>query len=230
MKVEILEFAEGAQKAKGVAVIIDVFRAFSVGCYAFDAGAVRIIATATVDAAFQLKKKYTNSVLVGEREEKKIDGFDFGNSPTEIIKTDLHGKTVIHTTTAGTKGLVNAVNADMVITGSIVNSGAIVRFIRAINPEHVSLVAMGYRATVSAEEDLLCAELISDSLNDKNIISEKRISDLQNTSGRRFFDPENLDFSPPTDFFLCTMRDRFNFVLKAEKRFDGNIDLMRVDI
>jgi 2-phosphosulfolactate phosphatase len=230
MKVEILEFAEGAQKAKGVAVIIDVFRAFSVGCYAFDAGAVRIIAAATVAAAFQLKKKYTNCVLVGEREEKKIEGFDFGNSPTEIIKADLHGKTVIHTTTAGTKGLVNAVNADMVITGSIVNSGAIVRFIRAINPEHVSLVAMGYRATLSAEEDLLCAELISDSLNEKNIISEKRISDLQNTSGRRFFDPENLDFSPPTDFFLCTMRDKFNFVLKAETRYDGNIDLMRVDI
>ena len=58
MKIEILEFVEGAKKAKGVAVIIDVFRAFSVGCYAFDAGAVRIIATADVDDAFQLKKKY----------------------------------------------------------------------------------------------------------------------------------------------------------------------------
>lgn len=230
MKIEILEFVEGARKAKGVAVIIDVFRAFSVGCYAFDAGAVRIIAAAGVDDAFQLKKKYINSVLVGEREEKKIEGFDFGNSPTEIIKTDLHGKTVIHTTTAGTKGLVNAVNADVVITGSFVNTGAIVRYIKAINPEHVSLVAMGYRATLSAEEDLLCAELIADGLNDKSNISEKRISDLQNTSGKRFFNPDNIDFSPPTDFFLCTMRDRFNFVLKAETRFDGNIDLMKVDI
>jgi 2-phosphosulfolactate phosphatase len=230
MKIEILEFVEGARKAKGVAVIIDVFRAFSVGCYAFDAGAVRIIAAAGVDDAFQLKKKYINSVLVGEREEKKIEGFDFGNSPTEIIKTDLHGKTVIHTTTAGTKGLVNAVNAGVVITGSFVNAGAIMRYIKAINPEHVSLVAMGYRATLSAEEDLLCAEMIADGLNDNNNISEKRISDLQNTSGKRFFNPDNIDFSPPTDFFLCTMRDRFNFVLKAETRFDGNIDLMKIDI
>jgi len=167
MRVKILEFVEGAQKAKGVAVIIDVFRAFSVGCYAFDAGAVRIIATAGIEDAFQLKKKYTNCVLVGEREEKKIKGFDFGNSPTEIIKTDLHGKTVIHTTTAGTKGLVNALNADVVITGSFVNSGAIVRYIKTINPEHVSLVAMGYRAAISAEEDLLCAELIAARLTDK---------------------------------------------------------------
>jgi 2-phosphosulfolactate phosphatase len=230
MNVEILEFVEGARKAKGVTVIIDVFRAFSVVCYAIDAGAARIIATEGVDDALKLRKLYLNSVLVGEREEKKIEGFDFGNSPTEIIKTDLHGKTVIHTTTAGTRGLVNAVNADLIITGSIVNAGAIVRYIKAIKPEHVSLVAMGYRASMSAEEDLLCAELISAGLNDEMNFSEKRISDLQNTSGMRFFNPDNIDFSPPTDFFLCTMKDRFNFVLKAETRFDGNIDLMKIDI
>jgi 2-phosphosulfolactate phosphatase len=230
MKVEILEFVEGAQKAKGVAVIIDVFRAFSVGCYAFDAGAIRIIATAGVDDAFQLRKKYINSVLVGERNEKRIEGFDFGNSPTEIITTDLHGKTVILTTTAGTKGLVNAVNAEVVITGSFVNTGAIVRYIKAVNPEHVSLVAMGYRATVSAEEDLLCADLIADRLTNKRENYGKRISDLQYSSGKRFFNPDNLDFSPPTDFFLCTMIDRFNFVLKAETRLDSNIDLMKIDI
>jgi len=108
MKVEILEFAEGARNAKGIAVIIDVFRAFSVACYAFDSGAVRIIATSEVSEAFKLGKNYKNSVLVGERDERKIEGFDFGNSPTEIIKADLSGKTVIQTTTAGTRGLINA--------------------------------------------------------------------------------------------------------------------------
>ena len=107
MKIEILEFVDGAKKAKGVTVIIDVFRAFSVACYAFDSGASRIIATDNISDAFVLKKKYKNSVLVGERDEKKIKGFDFGNSPTEIIKADPEGVTVIHTTTAGTNGLVN---------------------------------------------------------------------------------------------------------------------------
>jgi 2-phosphosulfolactate phosphatase len=230
MQVEILEFSEGAQKAKGVAVIIDVFRAFSVCCYAFDAGAKRIIATGSIDDAFDLKLKYSNSVLVGERDEKKIEGFDFGNSPTEIIKSDLHGKTVIHTTTAGTKGLVKALNANVVLTGSFVNTSAVVRYIKAINPEYVSLVAMGYRAIHSAEEDLLCAEIIASGLNDKTNIHEERIADLQNTSGKRFFNPDNINFSPPSDFFLCTMKDRFNFVVKAEKRLDGNIDLIKIDI
>ena len=230
MKVEILEFVEGAQNAKGVTVIIDVFRAFTVGCYAFDSGAVRIIATAGVDDAFVLKKQYSNSVLVGERNEKIIEGFDFGNSPTEIIKADLRGKTVIHTTTAGTQGLINAVNADIVITGSFVNARAVVNYIKAVNPENVSLVAMGYRATISTEEDLLCAELIESSLYEKDYDFEQRISALKNTSGKRFFDPENIVFSPPTDFFLCTMVNKFNFILKAETRFDGNIDLMKIDM
>ena len=230
MKVEILEFIEGAKKAKGVAVIIDVFRAFSVECYAFDAGAARIIATAGVEDAFNLKNTFANPVLVGERDEEKIDGFDFGNSPTEIIKTDLHGKTVIHTTTSGTQGLINALSADVVLTGSLVNAGAIVNYIKNLNPELVSLVAMGYRGTQSAEEDLLCAGIISERLNGYWDISEDRISALQNTSGKRFFNPQNIDFSPPTDFFLCTMIDKFNFVLKAIPRTDGNVDLLKIDV
>jgi 2-phosphosulfolactate phosphatase len=230
MKIEILEFVEGARKAEGVAVIIDVFRAFSVSCYASDGGASRIIATDSVDKAFDLRMKYKDSVLVGERDEKKIDGFDFGNSPTEIITADIKGKTVIHTTTAGTNGLVNAVNAAIVITGSFVNTGAIVRYIKAVGPEKVSLVAMGYRAQVSAEEDLLCAELIADGLRNQNAFSDSKIQDLQFTSGQRFFNPDNIIFSPPTDFFLCTIKDRFNFVLKAETRLDGNIDLSRIEI
>ncbi len=230
MKIEITEFVEGARQAHGLTVIIDVFRAFSVECYAMDSGAAKIIATGEVAEAFELKKRYMKAVLVGERDEKKIKGFDYGNSPTEIIKADLTGKIVIHTTTAGTNGLVNAVNADTIVTGSFVNASAVVRYIVAAAPEHVSLVAMGYRAMESAEEDLLCAEYIESLITGRNGNFETRIANLRITSGKRFFMPENIDFSPPTDFFLCTMTNRFNFVLKAVKRFDGNFDMERIEI
>jgi 2-phosphosulfolactate phosphatase len=230
MNIGISEFDEGARQARGVAVIIDVFRAFSVACYASDAGAVRIIATNEVGKAFELRKKYKKAVLIGERAEKKIPGFDFGNSPTEILKSDLTGKTVIHTTTAGTNGLVNATNADLVLTGSLVNAAAIAKYILQINPDQLSLVAMGYKATSSAEEDLLCADYIKSMVTGNVPDIGNRIADLRNSSGSRFFQAENLDFSPPTDFFLCTMLNRFSFVLKAEKRTDGNIDLERIDI
>lgn len=229
MDIEILEFVDGARKAEGLTVIIDVFRAFSVACYAADAGASRLIATSEVAEAFRLKEKYKNSVLVGEREEKKPEGFDFGNSPTEIIKTDLSGKTVIQTTTAGTRGLINASRSETVLAGSLVNASAIIGYIKKANPVKVSLVAMGYRASLSADEDILCADIIAAGLRNESIAYESRIAGLQNSTGRRFFIPENLDFSPPTDFFLCTMMNKFDFVLKAVRRFDGNIDLMRIE-
>jgi 2-phosphosulfolactate phosphatase len=230
MKVEILEFVEGAKNGSGVTVIIDVFRAFSVECYAFDMGVQRLIATGSAEEAFRLKKKFKYPVLAGERDERKIVGFDFGNSPTEIIKTDLRGKTFIHTTTAGTMGLMNAKKADVVLTGSLVNADAIVRYIRTLQPDYVSLVAMGYRAIFSAEEDLLCAEMIANGLKDNENSYNNKLSELMHTSGKRFFDPENSDFSPPSDFFLCTAINKFNFVLRASFRNDGNVELQKISL
>lgn len=230
MKIDIFEFVAGARNAHGIVVIIDVFRAFSTACYAFDSGAVRVITTSTIDKAFILRKAYRNSVLAGERNEKKIEGFDFGNSPTEIIKEDLQGKTFILTTTAGTNGLLNAKKADIILTGSFVNVSALVKYIKNLNPVHVSLVAMGYRATISASEDLLCAEMIRSGLSGENLDFSEKIKALRLGSGARFFKLENLDFSPPTDFFLCTMTDRFDFILRGEKREDGNIELIRIEL
>ncbi len=230
MKIVISEFTEGAREATGLTVIIDVFRAFSTGCYAVDAGAAKLVATDETAKAFELKKMYKQAILVGERDERKIKGFDLGNSPTEIIKADLKGKIVVHTTTAGTNGLINAEKADAVITGSFVNAAAVARYIRMVNPDQVSLVAMGYRAKESAEEDLLCAEYIISLIRDTHEEFGDRIAKLRLTSGKRFFNRENISFSPPTDFFLCTMTDRFNFILKAVKRLDGNVDLERIDV
>jgi len=230
MVIDILEFIEGARTARGVVVIIDVFRAFSVACYASDSGAGRIIATGDPAKAFVLKERCRNSVLAGERDERKIPGFDMGNSPTEILQNMISGKTLIHTTTAGTAGLVSAVNADMVLTGSIVNASAVAAYIRMLNPGHVTLVAMGYRGSRSAEEDLLCANMIRDEILGERNDREQEIANLRFSSGKRFFNPENMDFSPPTDFFLCTMANRFNFILLAKPADDGNMELFRTDI
>lgn len=230
MNIDILEFIEGARKATGVAVIIDVFRAFSVACYAFDSGAERVITTAEVADSFRLREVYRNSLLAGERKEKKVEGFDFGNSPTEIIRADLKGKTLIHTTSAGTQGLSNATGAGIVLAAGLVNAAATARYIKSLAPERVSLVAMGFRANQSADEDLLCAKHIRSLLLENVPVNESEIANLRNTSGSRFFIPGNVDFSPPSDFFLCTMTDRFNFALKAVRRSDGNMELFRMDV
>jgi 2-phosphosulfolactate phosphatase len=99
-----------------------------------------------------------------------------------------------------------------------------------VNPEKVTLVAMGYRAVESAEEDLLCARYIAELLSGNETDISDEINALRKGSGSRFFKPENLSFSPPTDFFLCTDLNRFNFVLKAVITASGYAEILRIDM
>ena len=104
MDIKILQLVDGAKDARGLTVIIDVFRAFSTACYAIDAGIEKIYPVGDIDLAFQLKKTNPNFLLVGERNEQKPLGFDFGNSPTDIINSNISAKNMIHTTSSGHPG------------------------------------------------------------------------------------------------------------------------------
>src|SRR5471032_3278721 len=159
--VQILDFEAGARAARGVAVVIDVFRAFSVACYAFANGARRIIPVAGIEDALRLKQSHPEFVTLGERHARKLEGFDFGNSPTHIEHEDFTGRTLAHTTHAGTQGLVNATQADVVLTGSLVNAAALCRYITRLQPSVVSVVRMGQDARERCDEDDLCAELLA---------------------------------------------------------------------
>lgn len=214
MTINIYEFVEGARLAKGLTVIIDVFRAFSVAAYAFHQGAKQIIPVADPQAGFLLKEKNPDWILIGERQEKIIPGYDFGNSPLEILHQDFTGRTIVHATSAGTRGLVYATGAEEVVTGSFVNAGAIIQYIQKKQPENVSLVAMGYRAEQRADEDMALAFYIQNSLTGRRNSFPKMIRKIKEGTGQRFLDPQNLN-SPPEDFDLCLDLDRFSFILKA---------------
>src|ERR1041384_6487302 len=108
--IPVVDFVAGAQAASGIAVVIDVFRAFSLAAYAFAAGARSIIPVAAVEQALQLKQQHSSYLLVGERHGRPLPGFDHGNSPTELQAVALTGRTLIHTTHSGTQGLTQ-VNA-----------------------------------------------------------------------------------------------------------------------
>lgn len=231
MEIRIREFIDGAREAEGLTVIIDVFRAFSVACYAFDHGIRRIIDVATPEEARALRQQLlADTILVGEQNERKPEGFDYGNSPTEMLTASLEGKTMIHTTTAGTNGILNAQGAPEILGAGIVNAGATARYISLVKPKTVTLVAMGYRAAESAEEDLLCARYIKDILEGSEPDITAGLNALRTGSGKRFFDPLNLSFSPPTDFFLCIDLNRFNFILKAVVTDAGHAEIVRVDM
>jgi hypothetical protein len=129
---------------------------------------------------------------------------------------------VVHTTSCGTQGIVNSINAKEIITGSLVNISAIVKYIRNRGYDDISIVTLAKPGSNPFEEDQLCAEYIKAKLENK-LTDEfnTRILNLKYTSGAKFFDDELQEIYPKEDFYLCTDIDKYDFVLRAEKDEKG---------
>ena len=221
-KVNILHLIEGAKQAEGLTVIIDVFRAFSLECYLYEMCVAGIRPIGSVEDAFALKEIMPDGVLVGERHGKKCEGFDFGNSPSTVLPEAVKGRMILHTTSAGTQGIVNATKATEIITGSLVNAKAVAEYIKRKQPEKVSLVCMGNAGVRPAAEDELCAEYIKSLVEDVELPEfENRVADLQRYGGDHFFDENQQEIYPKEDFFMCVQYDKFPFVIHVEKDEKG---------
>lgn len=217
-KINILHLIEGAKQAEGLTVIIDVFRAFSLECYLYDMGVKEIRPVGTIEEAFKLRDSITDSILVGERGGKKCEGFNYGNSPSTVELHVVKGKTIVHTTSAGTQGIVNATGASEIITGSLVNAKAVAQYILEKQPKVVSLVCMGNAGVRPAAEDELCAEYIKSILEGNEMPDiESKAAALQYTGGSHFFDKEQQEIYPEKDFWMCVRCNRFPFVIQIEK-------------
>ena len=106
-------------EATGVVILIDVLRAFSTAAYAFARGAKEILLVSSVEEALSLKSQIPDSKAMGEVGGLPPLGFDFGNSPSQIIEQDLDGITLIQRTGAGTQGAVRVKNAEIAIAASL---------------------------------------------------------------------------------------------------------------
>ncbi|MEF2229342.1 MAG: 2-phosphosulfolactate phosphatase [Pseudodesulfovibrio sp.] len=210
-------------------VVIDVFRAFSVACYAVDNGVAEYYAVGEIETARDLAVRH-KAVLVGERDCIKVEGFDYGNSPTEMEHADFSGRALVHTTSAGTQGLVACAGADEVLTGAFVNAGAIVRYIRVKQPELVTLVAMGTGGVMRAQEDMMCAMYIKNELDGyPNSFDTLRQFLAGVDSAEKFFDPAR-DYAPERDFELCMNLSAFDFVLRARPEAEGVVRLEKIPV
>ena len=226
-----IKIVNDAKQATGLAVIIDVFRAFTVEPYLINNGAKKLIPVGDMQVAYDYKEKDNNYILIGERNGIILPGFDYGNSPSQIENIDFSEKTIIHTTSCGTQGIVNAINAKEIITGSLVNAQAIVRYIFENKIDEISLVALSRPGEHPSDEDLLCAKYIKSLLENKTISSlEEEIEKLKTTSGYKFFNKLKQKDFPERDFYLCTEINKFDFVLKVKKDENGNLYIEKVDV
>ena len=219
-EIRCVDFVSGAREARGLVVVIDVFRAFSLAAHAFARGVARIWPVADIEVARDLKHRHPHAILLGERFAKPLSGFDGGNSPAHLESIDVAGRTIIHTTHAGTQGLVAATNADEVITGALVNAAAIVEYVQQRPSREVTLVRMGQHATERCVEDDVCAELIVRRLEGGLVDLPNLFDRLRSApSAAKFFDPA-CDWAPERDFELCTRFDAFDFVLQLDRSVD----------
>ena len=233
MDIKILHLLEGADQAEGLAVVIDVFRAFSLECYLFSRGVQKIYAVGREETAWEMKREHPEYLMAGERGGVILPGFDYGNSPSQTEHADFRNRILIHTTSAGTQGLVHtsAAGAREILTGSLVNASAIASYIKDRNPERVSLVCMGNSGIALAPEDELCARYIRSLLIGEPIEMGPEILSLVNEpTVAKFFDIKWKDVFPVKDLIMCLEYDRFPFILKAAKISEDVFEITRVNV
>jgi 2-phosphosulfolactate phosphatase len=146
-----------------VCVVFDVLRATSTFVTALHNGAKAIIPVSEISEALAIRKKRPDVLLGGERDGIKIRAaqtgdidFDLGNSPREYTSEKVHGKTIVSTTTNGTRALRACAGAKMILAASFLNLTATAKFIRQIQPAQIVLVCAGTRENM-ADEDVLAA-------------------------------------------------------------------------
>jgi len=208
---------KGAKAAEGLAVIIDVFRAFSCAPLFFHFGADRVILEADPEQALMRKHQNPGAILVGEVNEVPIQGADLGNSPSHIIQKGtsfFKGRTVIHRTTAGVTGATAAFkNAEEVVLGSFVMAKAIAAYVRNKAPEGVTLVAMGERAQRPAPEDEACADYLEHLLSGTPFDPVQAFHEVVFQQTAQKFITGAKTYLPREDPIFCLQRDLFDMVL-----------------
>ncbi|MGM0376514.1 MAG: 2-phosphosulfolactate phosphatase [Bacteroidota bacterium] len=169
LKIDVIfsasEIRSSAVKDKTV-VVIDVLRATSVMVTALQNGASKVVPVLTPEAAFEYRDRSGPDVLLaGERNSELIEGFDHGNSPLDMTGETVRGKTIVITTTNGTRAINGSLEAADIFVAAFLNAGATVRELDGA--EDVVLVCSGSNGGFTME-DTLCAGLMADSLALRN--------------------------------------------------------------
>jgi 2-phosphosulfolactate phosphatase len=192
------EFAalKGRDLRETVCVVFDVLRATSTMVTALGNGAAAVIPVEEIPEAVAFRRRQPDVLLAGERDGVRIPAsltgstaFDLGNSPREFTAEVVRGKTIVMTTTNGTRGLRACAPARMVLAGSFLNLSATAAFLQAAKPSHLLVVCSGTYEE-AAYEDALGAGALCDLLWDQ--YNQGTVADSA-LMVRRLFQSEQAD-------------------------------------
>ena len=217
MQIRAESLIEGAKRAEGTVVIVDVYRAFTTAAVAFSRGAEKIILVAEVKEALELRRQGVGEMCMGEVGGIRPEGFDLGNSPFEVSQADVEGKALIQSSRAGTVGVTSANRADQVYACSFLVAGATAKAVLRDRPDLVTIVAMGDRGTSRSDEDELCAMYLRNLLEgrtpDPNAL---RTLVLAGGPSQKFDDPAQPQYHP-MDRDIALQIDEMPFGIKVSR-------------
>jgi 2-phosphosulfolactate phosphatase len=138
-------------------VVVDILRATSCMVTALAHGAERIVPFASMDDCRQMKSR--GFITSGERDGKKVEGFDKGNSPFEYMGNEMMGKKIAFTTTNGTQAIEKSKQAREIIIGSFLNLASVVKYV-LFSSNHILIVCAGWKGKVNLEDTLFAGALV----------------------------------------------------------------------
>ncbi len=204
----------------GPAVAVDVVRAFTTAAFAFAAGASRIWLVDSVDAARELVGAHPAWLAMGEDRGIRPEGFALANSPVLAGQADLDGRTVVHRTSAGTRGAVAAARAgaEPLLCASLVVASATAAMLRG-GPVPVYVITGRFpdAPTSTGSEDEATArylEALRLGLAEPTRADTVRaVLDCPDTASTLQLGGDNVH---PDDIAACVDVDRFSFAMVAE--------------
>ncbi len=226
-----------------VCVVFDILRATTTMLTALANGADAIVPVGEITEALALRAGRPELLLAGERHGLRIRGeqtggidFDLGNSPREFVAEVVRGKTIVMTTTNGTRALRACAGAQATLIGSFLNLGAVAKALAAARPERLMLICAGTFEQVALEDTLAAgglAELLwpiygGGEVSDSAEIARQIYRDLGGDllkglrlarNGRRLMSQPDL----ADDVAFCAQRDSLNLI--AAMQVDGTARL-----
>jgi len=210
---------DGARRARGLVVVIDVLRSFTVSAYALAGGARECLLVRTTAEARALHEKIGGSLICAEEDALPVPGIPISNSPTQIKAADVRDRVLVQRSSAGTTVMSAAESANMLYAASLVVARATARACMLNQPPEVTLIA-----SADHPEDHACASYIEGLLRGEEPDPVALLQPLRESA--RFARAMSGAWPgfPPTDLDLALAPDRFDFAMPAQRQ-DGYLRL-----
>jgi 2-phosphosulfolactate phosphatase len=201
-----------------------VLRAFTTAAYAFAAGARHIFLFEDIAEALAFKRAHPGTLAMGENHGRRIDGFDFSNSPVEVAAADLDERTLVQRTSAGTRGVIAARDATRLWCASLVCASATAAAVNGAGlgaPTYVITGNFPDRPELSGADDLLTAQLIERARTGASLDAATTAEEVATSDEAARTLAAGEGHVHPEDIAYATRVDAFTFAMEVTRTADG---------